>query len=303
MASHATNYRGILAIIGACACFSANDAATKLAAQYLPVTEIVAIRAAFTLFFAFLIIAIRREFVPLARLADPYLILRAVIEAVCGIVIIYALSLMPIADLTAILMVQPFLMTVVGAALLKEAVGWRRWIAVMAGFVGMLLVMKPGTSAFDTTSLVALAAAILVLVRDLLVRKIRADIPTTVISFTSALFAVPVGMLGAFVEPWEIPDPFPFAVVIVSAVFLVAAFNLMVIAFRGTDVSAVSPFRYSIVVFAVILGVIVFGQVPDAVAFTGIGIIVAAGLYMLHREAVLRRQRALYAAAGTDLPS
>lgn len=284
MAGQAANYRGILAMIGACACFSANDAATKLAAQSLPVTQIVAIRAAFTLLFAFLIIAWRSEIRALPRIRDPYLMLRAVIEAVTGLLIIYALSRMPIADLTAILLVQPFLMTLVGVLVLKEAVGWRRWAAVAAGFVGMLLVMKPGTAGFDSVSLIALLSAFLVLARDLLVRKIRAEVPTTVISFSTALFAVPLGLAGAFTETWPVPPLYPLLAVVVAAAFLVFAFILMVSAFRGTDVSAVSPFRYSIVVFAVIFGVLVFGEIPDAASLLGIGVIVAAGLYMLHRE-------------------
>lgn len=291
MTDRSANYRGILAMIGACACFSANDAATKVAAQYLPVTEVVAIRAAFTLLFAFLIITLRREVGALPRVRDPYLILRAIIEVITGILIIYALSRMPIADLTAILLVQPFLMTIVGAYVLNESVGWRRWIAVMAGFIGMLLVMKPGTAEFDQTSLVALTAAVLVLARDLLVRKIRAEVPTTIISFATALFGVPIGLLGAMVEPWSMPDLYPFVATVISAAFLIVAFILMVTAFRGTDVSAVSPFRYSIVVFAVIFGVLVFGDVPDAIALFGIGIIVAAGLYMLQRETARQRRR------------
>jgi drug/metabolite transporter (DMT)-like permease len=300
MASQPANYRGILAMIGACACFSANDAATKLAAQHLPVTEVVAIRAAFTLVFALLIIAFRRELAALPLVRDPYLMLRAVIEVATGILIIYALSLMPIADLTAILLVQPFLMTIVGAYVLKESVGWRRWMAVAAGFMGMLLVMKPGTAEFDQTSLVALAAAVLVLVRDLLVRKIRAEVPTTVISFATALFGVPIGLLGALAEPWSMPDPSPFVAIVISAAFLIVAFILMVVAFRGTDVSAVSPFRYSIVLFAVLFGVLVFGELPDRTAFLGILVIVAAGLYMLHRETA--RQRALPLTSETQPP-
>lgn len=302
MASPSANYRGILAMIGACACFSANDAATKLASQYLPVTEIVAIRAAFTLLFALLIIALRRELAALPRITDPYLMLRALIETITGILIIYALSLMPIANLTAILLVQPFLMTIVGVYVLKETVGWRRWMAVAAGFAGMLLVMKPGTADFDQTSLVALTAAFLVLARDYLVRKIRAEVPTTVISFATALVSVPIGLLGAAVEPWKRPELYPFIVVVVSAAFLVFAFILMVAAFRGTEVSAVSPFRYSIVVFAVIFGVAVFGEFPDGVALAGIGIIVAAGIYMLHRETMRQRQPLAGEDAGTGIP-
>ena len=300
MASHAVNYRGILAMIGGSACFSANDAATKFAAQYLPVSEVVAVRAGFALVIALLVIAWRRELLAISAVRNPYLVLRASIEAVIGVLVIYALSRMPIANFTAIILIQPFIMTAIGAVWFKEQVGWRRWTAVVAGFAGMLLVMKPATADFELVSLVALLAAILSLTRDLLVRRIHAQVPTTVISFSTALFAVPLGLLGATIEPWSVPDGVTLIAIIISAAFLFVAFVLTVLAFRGTDVSAVSPFRYSIIVFAFIFGVIVFGEIPDSISLIGIGIIVAAGLYMLHRERVRRRDQPAGAAPSID---
>jgi drug/metabolite transporter (DMT)-like permease len=291
MASHAVNYRGILAMIGGSACFAANDTATKFAAQYLPVTEIVALRAGFALVIALVVIAWRREIMAIASIRNPYLILRGCIEAFIGILVVYALSKMPIANFTAIILIQPFVMTAIGALWLKEQVGWRRWTAVVAGFAGMLLVMKPATADFELVSLVALLAALLSLTRDLLVRRIHAQVPTTVITFSTALFAVPLGLMGAAVQPWEMPDLLSLAAILIAAVFLFVAFILTVLAFRGTDVSAVSPFRYSIIVFAFVFGVVVFGEIPDFVSLIGIGTIVAAGLYMLHRERIRRRDQ------------
>jgi drug/metabolite transporter (DMT)-like permease len=295
MASHAANYRGILAMIGGSACFSANDTATKYASQYLPVFEVVALRAGVALLIALMVIAWRRELLAIAAIRDPYVILRASIEAVVGVLAIYAVSRMPIANFTAIILIQPFIMTAIGAIWLKERVGWRRWTAVIAGFGGMLLVMKPATADFELVSLVALLVAVLSLTRDLLVRRIHAEVPTTVISFSTALFAVPLGLLGATVQPWVIPNEAALIAVVIAAAFLFIAFVLTVLAFRGTDVSAVSPFRYSIIVFAFIFGVIVFGEIPDTVSLFGIGIIVAAGLYMLHRERIRRRDQSVAA--------
>ena len=278
-------------MIGGSACFAANDTATKFAAQYLPVTEIVALRAGFALVIALVVIAWRREIMAIAAIRNPYLILRGCIEAFTGILVIYALSKMPIANFTAIILIQPFVMTAIGALWFKEQVGWRRWTAVVAGFAGMLLVMKPATADFELVSLVALFAALLSLTRDLLVRQIHAQVPTTVISFSTALFAVPLGLMGAAVQPWAMPDAISLLAILISAAFLFVAFILTVLAFRGTDVSAVSPFRYSIIVFAFVFGVVVFGEIPDFVSLIGIGMIVAAGLYMLHRERIRRRDQ------------
>jgi drug/metabolite transporter (DMT)-like permease len=302
MASHSGNHRGILAMIGACGCFSANDALTKLAAIYLPVSEIVAIRAAFTLLFAYIIIAVRGETDRIFRITNPYLMLRAFIEGFTGVLIIYALKLMPIADLTAILLAQPFMMMIVGVALLGERPGWRGWMAVTAGFIGMLLVMKPGTDSFDQASLIALLATLFVLGRDLLTRKIPTDIPTPVVTFATALVAVPIGLAGIAAEKWTMPAMFPFLVTVGSAAFLVFAFILMVMAFRGTDVSTISPFRYSLVVFAVFFGIVLFGEIPDVISLVGMGIIVAAGVYMLHWETRQRRGAAVNPVAATEPP-
>lgn len=293
--NHAANYRGILAMVGGSAFFSCNDAATKLAAQYLPVTEIVAIRACFALLIALAVIFWRREIAAIATMRDPWLLLRATIEAFIGVLVVYCLSLMPIATFTAIILVQPFIMTTIGALWLGEHAGWRRWMAVVAGFIGMLLVVKPGTDAFQAVSLFALLAAVLSLTRDLLVRKIHGDVPTSVIVFSTALFAVPIGILGSAFQPWTVPGILPTIVILIAAAFLVAAFVLTVLSFRGTDVSVVAPFRYSIVVFAFVLGIAVFAEVPDPLSLIGIGLIVAAGLYMLHREAIRRRQRPIKA--------
>ncbi len=290
MASHSTNYRGILAMVGASAFFSVNDAATKFAAQFLPVSEIVAMRGIFALLVALLVIAWRRELFALPAIRNPYLMLRALIEAVVGILAIYTLSQIPMANYTAIIMVQPFIITAIGAIWLGEDVGWRRWSAISAGFVGMLLVMKPATADFQMVSLLALVIAVMSITRDLLIRKIHADVPTTVISFSTALLAVPVGLIGAAVEPWSVPDAMSVIVIFISAAFLFAAFLLTVVAFRGTDVSVVSPFRYSIVVFSTLFGVAIFAEIPDTLSMIGIAIIVGAGLYLLHREAVRRRE-------------
>jgi drug/metabolite transporter (DMT)-like permease len=150
--------------------------------------------------------------------------------------------------------------------------------------------------------LIALVAALFVLVRDLLTRKIPVHIPTPVVTFATALVAVPIGLAGIAAEPWIMPGLFPFLVTVGSAAFLVFAFILMVVAFRGTDVTAISPFRYSLVVFAVIFGIILFSEIPDAVSFVGMGIIVAAGVYMLHWETRQRRGATASAVAATQPP-
>jgi drug/metabolite transporter (DMT)-like permease len=301
MSNLSANTRGVLAMIGACACFSANDAATKVAVAWLPATEIVAIRAVFTLLFALAIITVRRELAFLPRIWDVKIVVRAFSEAFVGILLITALGYMALANATAIMMIQPFLMAVAAVLFFKESVGWRRWLSIAVGFAGMLLVVKPATEAFNAVSLLVVAATFFVLVRDMLTRRIAADVPTTVISFASATVAVGVGALGAAAEPWMMPSTQALIWVIVSAAFLMGAFVFLVIAFRIADISYVAPFRYALVVFAVILGIVLFGEIPDRWSLIGIALIVGSGIYMVHREAV--RRRMLTAAGPLEGPN
>jgi drug/metabolite transporter (DMT)-like permease len=292
MPDASANYRGILAMIGASACFAANDACTKIAAQWLPSSEIVAIRGFFALWFAFAIIVVRRELVHIRRAADRTVMLRALAESLAGFLIIIALGLMPLANVIAILLVQPFLMTIAAVVMFKEAVGWRRWTAVSVGFLGMLLVVKPATNAFEVASLIAVTAAFMAMFRDLLTRRIGPEVPTMVITLASACVGVVIGALGAAAEPWKTPDFLALAVVALAAAFIMLAFIFIIIAFRGTEMSAVAPFRYTIVVFAVAFGIVLFAEIPDLISFAGIGLIVGAGLYLLHRETMQRRPKA-----------
>jgi drug/metabolite transporter (DMT)-like permease len=284
------NRRGIVAMIGSTALFSANDAATKVAAKTIPATEIMAIRGIFTVLFILLIIGWRGEFGQMRQLLRPLVFVRSGAEALVGFLLIAALALMPIADVTAILLIQPFLLTIAGVLLFKENVGWRRWSAVAAGFVGMLLVVKPGTGAFQTASLIVLGAAFLVVVRDVTTRLLHAEVPTTGVVLVTAIFGVLIGAAGTFGGNWKMPGIEAFVASVIAGAFLVFAIILGVIAFREADVSVVAPFRYALVVFAVIYGVFIFAEFPDTLSLAGIGLIVGAGLYMLHRQTVRHRQ-------------
>ncbi len=289
MSKSSVNQRGIFAMLGAGFCFGTNDAMTKLAAQYLPISQIVGLRGVFAFALVFVVILFRRELYGFARTRNPALIARALLEGFTGIILIYCLSRMPLANVTAILMIQPFLLTVVGAVFLGETVGWRRWLAILAGFMGMLLVMKPATAGFNSTTLIVLLATLFILARDLLTRKIPHDIPISMVVFGTSLVGSFVGLSGSLVEPWIAPGATGTLIVLIAALFLVAAFYLMTLAFRGTDVSVISPFRYAMIVNAVFLGYVLFGDIPDFISVIGMAIIVSAGLYMLHREAVNRR--------------
>lgn len=288
-ANTAANRRGMILMVVAMALFSANDAGTKYAAQTLPVSEVMVLRGLFALAFLMAVLAWRGEFRDTPKVFDWQVSLRGLAEAATGVLLISSLALIPLGNVIAIIQLVPFLLTLIGALMLGEHVGARRWFAVALGFLGVLLVVKPATDAFDAASLFALTATFTILLRDMLARSIGTRIPAFIVALGSILAGVIVGAAGSLFQPWAAADMATLAALLISGICLVLAQFFIVLAYRGTDLSAVAPFRYSIVGFAVFYGLIVFGEFPDTLSLAGMTIIIVAGLYMLHRESVRRR--------------
>jgi drug/metabolite transporter (DMT)-like permease len=283
------NRRGMAFMVIAMALFAANDAGTKFAAATLPVSEIMTIRGGFALAFLLIVLLWRGELGAWPQIADWQVSLRGGAEAVTGILLISALALIPFGNVIAIIQLVPFVMTVIGAYLLREAVGWRRWLAVGAGFGGVLLVVKPATAGFDMASLLALTATLTILLRDMLARAIGSRVPAFIVALASIVAGIAIGLAGLAVQSWSAPDLATVAVLGAAGICLVLAQFFIVVAYRDTELSAVAPFRYSIVAFAVIYGLVFFAELPDAFSLGGMAIMIAAGIYMLHRERLRSR--------------
>ena len=288
--THVANMRGIVAVLLAMALFVLSDSVVKLAGETLPVTQIMSLRGVMAVA---LMGGLAAATVDVARwhlIAQPRVMLRAGLEATVAVLFLIALPKLPLADITAIQQVTPIALTVLSALVLKEAVGWRRWLAVLAGFAGVLMVIQPTGQGINVFALSALGCAILVSVRDLVTRKLDPAIPTALVSFTTTLSVCLAGFAGAPLQTWVMPDWRLLALLAASAV-LVSLANIFIIrAFRGTEVSVVAPFRYAGVLWAITLGFLIWGHVPNALALAGTAILVASGLYIMHRETLRRRQ-------------
>lgn len=285
----AANRRGMIFMVLAMALFAANDAGTKQAVKSIPVSEVMVLRGGFALIFLALILAWRGELRDTPKIFDWQVSLRGFAEAINGVLLISALALIPLGNVITIIQLVPFLMTIIAAVSLGERVGWRRWLAVAAGFIGVIFVVKPATGAFDVASLFALTATFTILLRDMLARSIGARVPAFVVALASIVAGVAVGAAGSLYQTWYMPDAMTLLSCIAAGICLVLAQFFIVLAYRGTELSAVAPFRYSIVLFAVIYGFIFFREVPDAWSFAGMAIMIVAGIYMLHREAMRSR--------------
>ncbi len=274
----------------AMALFVVNDTLVKLAAVSLPTHQILFIRGLFASGLICAALIARGEHRRLEGVKNPMVLLRCGIEVFIAYTFIGALATLAIADITAILLLSPLMITVIAALVLKEQVRWRRWTAVLVGFLGMLLVVKPGGSGFQAAAILAFLSTCSVAMRDVITRKLPADIPTMLVATSSIVAVTVTGGAISLVSPWIPVSPLALTCLAAAAVMVLLGNIAIIIAFRDVEVSAVSPFRYTLIVWAVIAGFLVFGDIPGPAQWLGIGLIVGSGLYTLYRESVTSHQ-------------
>ena len=169
-----------------------------------------------------------------------------------------ALFNMPLANVIALLQLLPLTVTLAGAVLLREAVGWRRMVAILIGFCGMVLIVRPGSSGFNVYTLYALLAVLCVTFRDLSTRRMSAQVPSLVITFASSAGLTVVAAVISLGETWVWPDSTQTGLIILSALFIFAGYCTSVMVMRVGDLGAVTPFRYTSLLWALLLGWLMF---------------------------------------------
>lgn len=286
MASAAQNRRGIIAMLIAMTLFVGNDTLMKLAREVYPAGQAIALRAIFAISAGLALVFIFGEARKIGMALKPIVLLRGVIEATVALTFIWALAGLPLGDITAILMASPLIIVVIAVMLKIERVGWRRAAALVVGFVGVLIVIRPAPESFNASAILALISAVLVAARDLMTRKIGSDVPATVVSLTTTVIVAATSLGVGLFESWQPAWRVETAYLAVAAVLVTLGSLLIVIAFRDTDVGIVSGYRYSVVVIAVLIGYLVWGDIPAPSAAFGIALIVGSGLYTLHRARV-----------------
>jgi drug/metabolite transporter (DMT)-like permease len=286
------NRRGIAALVVGMAAFTVNDALVKFVGRQYPAGEVIFVRGVLAVVLISAALIARGHLPRMRVAASGPVLLRSAFDALASALFIAALVHMPLAELSAVALVSPLLLTAMAVVFHKETVGPRRWAAIATGFLGTLLVVKPTPAAFDAWALVGLAAAFGSAARDLTTRRIDPGTPTMVISFSAAVAVTLAGLGLNLAEEWRAIAARDLALLAVAACFLGVGTYLMVLAFRHVDISVVAPFRYVLLLWAAIAGYVAFGEIPDRWAISGAAVIVASGLYVLHRDAVRRRERA-----------
>jgi len=199
-----------------------------------------------------------------------------------------ALTHMPLANLSAIMQSLPLVVTLAAAVVLREPIGWRRIAAIVVGFIGVMIIIRPGAAAFDEWSVLGLGSVGFVVIRDLATRRFSGALPSTTGAIWAAVAVLVMGLIGVSKEGWE-PVSLRAGIEIAgSAGFLIVGYICAIMVMRVGEIGVVAPFRYTSLLFAIILGWLLFGTLPDFWTVLGGAIVVASGIYMLLRE---RRKR------------
>lgn len=270
--------------------FVTNDTFVKLYASDVPVGQIVMVRGALA---TVLVIAICRWHGVLdqaPRIFSGLVLARAGLDLVGTLLFITALMHMPIANLTSIMQSVPLVVIAFAALFLGERVGWRRTLAVVIGLVGVLFIVKPSPSQFSIYEGFALFIVLNLAVRDIITRRIASHVPSLIIALANAVFVTLGGLALGLYQGFAPMTLAQFLGLGAAAMFLGVGYVFMVATLRIGEIAATAPYRYAIVLFAILSGVIVFREYPDGLAFLGMALVVGSGIYAIHREMVLSRQ-------------
>lgn len=267
------------------AAFTVNDTFIKSLSDEIPLFQALFVRG----LFVSVLIALAAIVVGQLRLRhsrrDWYLlILRALADVGAAYFFLTALFNMPLANATAILQALPLTVTLAGVLFLGEVIGWRRIAAILVGFAGVLMIIQPGAEGFNAYSLYVVVAVGFVTVRDIAARRLSREVPSLtaawIVAIAVTLFAAPFAVTGRWVEPSALAWFQFFG----SSLAIFGGYLFSVMAMRVGDIASIMPFRYTSLLFALVLGYMIFEDWPNWLAQTGAAIVVAMGLFTWIRE-------------------
>lgn len=286
------NLKGALMMSLAMASFNFNDAMIKLVTGDLTTGQIMFIRGVMTSVLILLVAWRLGALRPADQFFDRWVALRTAGEMAGAVTYIYALSMIPLPNAAAILQALPLAVTMGAALFFDETVGWRRWLAILVGFLGVMVIIRPGAEGFSSASLLVVGSVVGAATRDLATKKINPATPSLMISLIAAISitvagAVMIGATGA----WKPVSTHSFLILAFGSVMLFAGYQTIIMAMRTGEISFIAPFRYTSLLWAIALGILLIGETPDRWMLSGSAIVVAAGLYAFYRETVTQRRR------------
>jgi drug/metabolite transporter (DMT)-like permease len=274
----------------AMAFFTLNDACMKALSDELPIGQALTLRG----FFSAAILGIwawRSGALRLGYLRRDWLVvlLRTIGEAAAAFLFITALFHMPLANATAILQALPLVVTLASAFLLGEKLGWRRIAAIAIGFVGVMIIVRPGPEGFNPYAFLALASVFAVSMRDIVTRLMSPQVPSLAVAFCAALGVLVLGLGLSIGEDWQPLTTASTLQMTGSTIFIIIGYVLSISVMRIGEIGFVAPFRYTGLLWALLLGLVAFGDFPSILTLFGAAIVVGTGVFTFYRERQLQR--------------
>jgi len=268
--------------------FSMMDASVKWLGASYPTSQIMLFRCSVAMVPVLVIVAMRGGIGVLRTRQKKLHMMRSLMGVSAMGLAFYAFSQMPLAEAVSILHTAPLFMTALSVLLLREAVGIRRWSAVIFGFAGMLLVVRPGAGMLESGSLYMLGAALLIGCTTILIRHLgRTDDPVC-ITFYFTFSGIIASLFGLLWQGWISPPAGDMVLLVLVGLLGGMAQYLMTLSYQHLAIGIVSPLKYLTIVFSGIIAYLVWAEVPDPQSLAGIFVIIASGLYTLHREFTIK---------------
>ena len=284
------NFRGASIMTICMSAFVLNDAFVRLAGDSLPLAQILFIRGLITTF-VLLAFAIHGGIFSLkVSKKDKWRIFfRSIAEALTAYFFLTAVMKMPFANVTAILQILPMTVTLAAAFVFKEKVGIIRISLILMGFFGVILIINPSADGFNLYAVYALIAVVLITIRDLITRKLSNEVPTLLPTVSASIGVLLFSVILLINTPLQPLNSQNSLFIFLAAFFIVFGYYTAVLVMRSGEISFISPFRYTAILFALILGFIFFDEKPDITAFVGIVIVMLAGIVLMMRNSSVKQ--------------
>jgi drug/metabolite transporter (DMT)-like permease len=281
--SNSNNTRAAAYLVTAVSLITANDAVVKYLTQSLGVGQVLMFRGLFICALIVMLLKASRHRVLPAVIFNRWNVLRALCEVTATLCFVTGLSLLPLATAATLVWTSPIILTLLAGLIVKERVTLHRWVAVAAGFGGVLLFARPSGDAWSLAVLLPIGAAFAGASRDVLTRYLPRGLHAMHIALGTACLVTVAGAVLSLLD-WRPISPIHFVLFCCSGGFFAAGYTCHVTAMRTGDLSYVAPFAYASIVFAIVLGILIWGELPTAQMLLGASLIVAAGVYILYVE-------------------
>lgn len=285
MSQRSDNIRGALLMMGSMSAFTINDAFIKSLSDELPLFQALTLRAVATSIVLAVLAWRTGALSTCVAPRDRVLVgLRSMAEVGAAVAFFTALFHMPFANVSAILQALPLTVTLAGALFLGERVGWRRMLTILIGLAGVLVIIRPGPEGFNAHAGFALIAVACVTLRDLVTRRMSVSVPSLFVALAASVAILTFAGAMSLGEDWQPVSDWAWVALVASTVFIMAGYLLSVMVMRVGEVTFTAPFRYTGLLWALVIGLVVFGEWPDALTMVGVALVVLAGFFMLWRE-------------------